>query len=191
MELNNIILASASPRRQELLKHITDDFTVKVSSVEEIVPNEICADETPEFLAMLKAKDVAQSFPESLVIGADTCVLADGKILGKPKDKNDAYNMLSLLSGKTHTVITGCALVAGDKSISFSVSTDVEFYSLTEEEINDYINTSEPFDKAGAYGIQGKGSLLVKGINGDYFNVVGLPVAKLSRVIKSFYNITK
>ena len=191
MQFKKIILASASPRRQELLKHITDDFIIKVSDIEEIVPDGISAEETPEFLAMLKAKDISSKFGDSLVVGADTCVLADGKILGKPKDAQDAYNMLSMLSGKEHTVITGCALSLGDKSISFSVSTKVEFYNLSKKEIDDYINTNEPFDKAGAYGIQGKGSLLVKRINGDYFNVVGLPISKLNRVINSFYNITK
>ena len=191
MGYNRIILASASPRRKELLKHITEGFDVKVSSVEEIIPKELATEEVPEFLAMLKAKDVAANFPESLIIGADTCVIAGGEILGKPKDKADAFNMLSNLSGKTHTVITGCALVKGLKSISFSVSTDVEFFNLTKQEIEDYINSSEPYDKAGAYGIQGKGSLFVKGVKGDYFNVVGLPVAKLNRVINSFSDLTK
>ncbi len=191
MEYKNIILASASPRRQELLKQITDDFTVNVSSVEEVVPEGIPSDEVPQFLAMLKAKDVGTQFPDNLVIGADTCVLSDGKILGKPTDQKDAFKMLSGLSGKNHTVITGCALVKGDKSISFSVSTEVEFFPLTDVEIKEYIKTNEPFDKAGGYGIQGKGSLFVKKINGDYFNVVGLPIAQLKRVMDSFSNFTK
>ena len=191
MEYNNIVLASASPRRQELLKQITDSFIVKVSSVEEIIPEGMLCDEVPQFLATLKAKDVATDFPNDLVIGADTCVLCDGKILGKPKDEDDAFNMLSDLSGKTHSVITGCALVKAEKSISFSVTTEVEFFDLTEDEINKYIKTNEPFDKAGGYGIQGKGSLFVKRINGDYFNVVGLPIAQLNRVIDSFSKFTK
>lgn len=191
MGYNDIILASASPRRQELLKLITENFSVKISSVEEVVPCDIPVDEVPQFLATLKAKDIAADFPNNLVIGADTCVIADGKILGKPSDKNDAFKMLQSLSGKTHTVITGCALIKGEKSISFSVATKVEFFDLTTEEIDEYINTSEPFDKAGSYGIQGKGGLFVKKIDGDYFNVVGLPVAQLKKVIKSFSNFTK
>ncbi len=184
--MNNIILASASPRRKELLKQITENFEVVVSSVEEIVPNNIPQEEVPQFLATLKAKDVASHNPDKLIIGADTCVFYDGAILGKPKDRQDAINMLSTLSGKTHSVITGCAIIKNGKSISFSVKTDVEFYDLSENEIYDYIDTKEPFDKAGGYGIQGKGALLVKGIKGDYFNVVGLPISQLKRVMNSF-----
>ena len=184
--MNNIILASASPRRKELLKQITEDFEISVSSVEEIVPDNIPAEEVPQFLSTLKARDVALNYPDKLVIGADTCVLCNGKILGKPKDNDDAYNMLSLLSGKTHSVITGCTLVKNGKSISFSVTTEVEFFKLTDQEIYDYIATNEPFDKAGGYGIQSKGGLLVKEINGDYFNVVGLPIAKLKKIMDSF-----
>lgn len=189
--MDSIILASASPRRKELLKQITDNFTVVVSSVEEVVPDNITQEEVPQFLATLKAKDVALKYPDNLVIGADTCVLCDGMILGKPKDREDAFNMLSLLSGNTHSVITGCALVKNGRSVSFSVTTEVEFFKLTDVEINDYINTNDPFDKAGGYGIQSKGCLLVKGIKGDYFNVVGLPIANLNRVIKSFLKISK
>ncbi len=189
--MSNIILASASPRRKELLNQITEEFSIVVSSVEEIVPDSIPVDEVPQFLATLKAKDVALNYPDKLVIGADTCVLCDGKILGKPKDCADAYNMLSLLSGKTHSVITGCALVKNGKSISFSVTTEVEFFKLTDKEINDYIETNEPFDKAGGYGIQSKGGLFVKGIKGDYFNVVGLPIAQLKKVMDSFSKINQ
>lgn len=191
MECNSIILASASPRRQELLKTVVEDFEVLVSNVDEIVPPEISALEVPQFLATIKAKDVAKNNPDRIVIGADTCVFNGDKILGKPSDREDAYNMLQSLSGKTHSVITGCALIKGNKSISFSVKTDVEFFDLTESEIEDYLNTNEPFDKAGSYGIQGKGALFVKRINGDYFNVVGLPISKLSRVLKTFYELTK
>lgn len=191
MEFDNVILASASPRRRELLKFITDDFIIKASSAEETVPENLPAEEAPEFLAMLKAKDIATENPQSLVIGADTCVIADGKILGKPKDKADAVSMLKALSGKTHKVITGCALAKEGRSISFSVTTEVEFFPLSEQEIMEYAESSEPFDKAGSYGIQGKGGLFVKKINGDYFNVVGLPIAKLKRVINSFSNLTK
>ena len=179
-----IILASASPRRKELLGIITNDFEIIPSDAEEIVPSGISADETAEYLAKIKALSVAQIHTESIVIGADTCVVADGVILGKPKDKAQAKQMMELLSGKTHKVITGCAIVKNGKVDSFSVCTEVEFYSLSEEEIENYINTSEPYDKAGGYGIQGKASLFVKAIKGDYFNVVGLPVAELNRKLK-------
>lgn len=177
----NIILASASPRRKELLGVITKDFEIIPSDAEETVPVGILADETAEYLAKIKALSVAQIHPESIVIGADTCVVADGVILGKPKDEDDAREMLKMMSGMTHKVITGCAIVKNGVVNSFSVTTEVEFYPLSDEEIEKYINTPEPYDKAGGYGIQGKASLFVKGIKGDYFNVVGLPVAELNR----------
>ncbi len=180
----NIILASASPRRKELLSVITNDFEVIPSECEEIIPTDISADETAEYLAKIKAVSVAEKHYDSIVIGADTCVVADGLILGKPKDKAQAKQMMKLLSGNTHKVITGCAIVKNGKIASFSVCTEVEFYPLSEEEIESYINTLEPYDKAGGYGIQGKASLFVKGIKGDYFNVVGLPVAELNRKLK-------
>lgn len=184
-----IILASASPRRKELLNLIIENFKVIPSSVEEIIPETLVVTKVPEFLSELKAKDIAKSYPDSLVIGADTCVIVDNKILGKPKDKREAYDMISMLAGKTHHVITGCSIVLGKTVKSFSSVTEVEFYNLSEEDINNYINTSEPYDKAGAYGIQGKGSLLVKKINGDYFNVVGLPISMLNKFIKKMSGI--
>lgn len=184
MSWNNIILASASPRRRELLSLLYRDFEVWVSNVEEIVPEGTELYSSPEYLARLKAEDVAKRFPESLVIGADTSVFAEGKILGKPKSAEDAFNMLSLLSGKTHRVITGCAIVKGERVHSFSVCTEVEFYKLSDDEIWDYIKTNDPFDKAGGYGIQTQGVFFVKSINGDYNNVVGLPVAELKRQIE-------
>lgn len=181
----NIILASASPRRRELLSLITEDFKVIPSDAEETVPENIETEKTAEYLAEIKAKAVAEKYPLDIVIGSDTCVVAEGKILGKPKDKNDARQMMQTLSGKTHKVITGCAIVKGSKTVSFSVETSVEFYPLSEEQIEEYINSSEPYDKAGGYGIQGKAALFVKGIKGDYFNVVGLPIAELNLKLKS------
>ena len=182
----NIILASASPRRKELLKLIYDDFNVIVPKVEEIVPCDVPILKHAEFLSQIKCSAVAKQNPDSLVIGADTVVLADGVILGKPKTKADAYKMIKMLSEITHQVITGCTVIKGNKSECFSVVTDVTFYELSEEEIEWYISTPEPYDKAGGYGIQSKGGLLVKEIKGDYFNVVGLPVAELNRIIKNF-----
>lgn len=183
---NEVILASASPRRRELLKLIFDDFDIIVPRVEEIVPSDVAVLKHAEYLSLIKCSAVAKEHPDSIVIGADTIVLADNVILGKPKDKKEAYKMMKMLSGKTHQVITGCTVIKGDKINSFSVTTEVEFYNLENEEIEEYINTSEPYDKAGGYGIQSKGGLFVKQIKGDYFNVVGLPVAELSRIIKKF-----
>ncbi len=179
-----LILASASPRRKELIGLISKDVKIYPADVDEGFSNDIPAENVPEMLALRKAKAVAELFPDDTVIGSDTSVIIDGEILGKPKDEADAVRMLRLLSGKTHKVITGCAIFKKGRSLSFSETTDVTFYPLSEEEIDGYIATNEPYDKAGAYGIQGYGSLLIKGINGDYFNVVGLPVAKLNKALK-------
>ncbi len=179
-----IILASGSPRRKELLQYVFSDFKVIPSSAEEIYPENWETEKIPEFLAAAKAGDIAKNYPDALVVGCDTVVLAEGRILGKPKDKTDAEKMLRQLSGKKHRVITGCCALRKGKSIVFSQQTEVEFYPLTQEEITAYIQTGEPFDKAGGYGIQGHGALLVRAISGDYFNVVGLPVARLKRELQ-------
>lgn len=180
------ILASASPRRQELLRLITDTFEVHPVDADETLPAGMPVDLAPSFLADVKAQAAAKDFPDALVIGCDTIVTLDDEIMGKPRDREDAFRMLRRLSGETHTVMTGTALYLNGKSTVFTVETKVTFYELTDDEINAYLDTGEPFDKAGAYGIQGKGSLLVQRIEGDYFNVVGLPVAALSRAIAQF-----
>jgi len=179
-----LVLASASPRRKELISFISSDVKIFPADVDESFSDDIPAESVPEILAVRKAKAVSEKFPEDTVIGSDTSVIVEGVILGKPSDREDAKRMLRLLSGKTHKVITGCAVFKKGRSVSFSETTEVTFYPLTDKEIDDYVNTNEPMDKAGAYGIQGYGSLLIKGINGDYFNVVGLPVAKLNKVLK-------
>ncbi len=186
MNNKNIILASASPRRKELLSLIFDDFSVIPSTADEVIPQGLDALKVAEHLAKLKAQDIAEQNKDSLVIGADTCVIIEKEILGKPKNTEDARRMITLLSGKTHLVVTGCCVIVNGKVESFSEVTEVEFLNLDESEIEDYIATNEPYDKAGAYGIQGKGALLVKKINGDYFNVVGLPVAKLNSYLKKY-----
>jgi len=186
--MSKYILASASPRRKELFAVISEDFDVIPSDVEEIVPDDISPMNQAEYLASLKAGDISLKYPNDTVIGADTCVVSDDKVLGKPKNKEDARQMLLTLSGKTHKVVTGCAICKGGDVISFSNVTDVEFYSLTEDEIENYINSDEPYDKAGAYAIQGKASLFVKGIKGDYFNVVGLPVSQLKKELDKLKN---
>lgn len=179
--MSRIILASQSPRRQELIRNITSDFSVVVSDAEEVLPEGLAPEEVPAYLAGIKAQAVAAEHKGDVVIGADTVVILNNEVLGKPKDKDDAFHMLSSLSGKVHTVITGCAIIQNGEMTTFAEHTRVEFYPLSDREILDYIATGEPFDKAGAYGIQGKGSVLVKRIEGDFFNVMGLPVARLKR----------
>ena len=176
-----LILASASPRRRELMEKFHIPFKVVVSGNEEKIPDGIRPEELAEYLAGEKAKDVLRICRDDTVIGADTVVLCDGEILGKPADREEARRMLRLLSGRRHEVITGVSIISKDKRVDFSSSCMVEFYPLTEEEIEAYIDTGEPMDKAGAYGIQGEGALLVKGISGDFYTVMGLPVAELYR----------
>ncbi len=180
----SLILASASPRRKELLKIITEDFLVCVAECDETLNEKIASKDVPEFLATKKARAVKKNNPFDTVIGSDTIVLLGDKILGKPTSREDAFDMLKGLSGKEHSVITGCCICAKEKEITFSCETKVEFFPLTDEEINSYLDTNEPYDKAGSYGIQGIGSLFVKQIKGDYFNVVGLPVSMLNKVLK-------
>lgn len=182
----NVILASASPRRKELLSYIVPDFRIIPSNEDETLPDNFPAEKSAEFLAAKKAVHISALYPESIVIGSDTVVLVDGEILGKPSDEADAYRMLKKLSGKTHTVITGVCISQGKKKKSFSEETKVEFYPLSDKEIRDYIATGDPMDKAGAYGIQGKGCILIKGIEGDFFTVMGLPAARLKRELSEF-----
>lgn len=185
------ILASASPRRKELMQNITEEFLILPSRVEEIVPADLPLVKAPAYLAKLKAEDIAPAHFDDVVIGADTGVFVDGRMLGKPRDRAHAKEMLETLSGRTHKVITGCCVCHNGESLCISEETEVTFYSLSEAEIEAYLDTSEPYDKAGAYGIQGKGVLLVEKIHGDYFNVVGLPVARLARTLKTLLMNTK
>ena len=182
----DIILASASPRRKQLLSMISSDFKVMPSDIRELVPRDLDVEKCPEYLAVAKAEMVSQGREKNLVIGCDTAVICEGKMLNKPRDTNDARIMMNMLSGSVHKVITGCCLCYMGKSHSFSVSTDVEFFELSEQEIESYISTAEPYDKAGGYGIQSMGALFVKGIHGDYYNVVGMPVSRLKRAIDEF-----
>ena len=188
------ILASASPRRKELLGRIGIDFEVVVSEAdEESVPKDIPVNLYVQELAMLKAAATAKQISgrDKIIISADTVVTLDGAVLGKPKDAEDAYEMLTKLSDRVHEVYTGiCVLRMSDaKTVCKTVCTEVRFKQLTPEKISAYIATGEPMDKAGAYGIQAKGALLIDGINGDYFNVVGLPIATLSEVLETEFDI--
>lgn len=189
--MSEIILASASPRRRELLANMGLQFTVLVSDADESgvdtsVPPEIYVQE----LALLKAVAVAKTIiknKDSIVISADTIVVCDGEILGKPKDEEDAVRTLTLLTGKSHKVYTGfCVMRLSDAfTVCKNVCTEVVFKPLTREKIERYVKTSEPMDKAGAYAIQGLGAMLIERINGDYFNVVGLPVSEISDVLET------
>ena len=179
-----IILASASPRRKELMSLIIENYEVMPADIDEKVDLIIRQERIAEALAIRKAK--ATDVSHALIIGCDTLVLCDGKIMGKPKNRVDAYGMLKTLSAKTHSVLSGICLKKDEKIKSFTVETKVTFYPIHDDEIEWYLSTGEPFDKAGAYGIQGYGATLVKGIEGDFFNVVGLPVSRLKRELISF-----
>lgn len=179
--MKKIILASSSPRRKELLTTAGIEFEIHVKEVDETVPEGTPPEEAAKMTAAKKAAAVAEDFTDCVVIGADTIVVANGKILGKPKDKADAQSMLRMLSGDEHEVITGVCIIKNGKSETFAKISKVKFYDLTDEEISAYVATGEPMDKAGSYGIQGLGCRLVESIEGDYFNIVGLPVAEVCR----------
>ena len=180
-----LILASKSPRRKELLSIITTDFEIIPAVSEENADPSLSPDMFVQELAKQKAMEIAASHPDDTIIGSDTVVAINGEILGKPKDKDDAFRMLTLLSGTSHSVFTGVAVVKNGETYSFTEETKVKFFPLSDKEIYDYIATGEPFDKAGAYGIQDLGALLVEGIDGDYYNVMGLPTGRLYRLMKS------
>lgn len=179
-----VVLASASPRRQELIQLLGLQAEIHPSGIKEDIE-----EEDPSLLvqklAFQKAEDVAKQYPKDyLVIGADTVVFQDKKILGKPRTEEEAYTMLSALSGRTHQVYTGVSLHFQGKKMGFYEKTEVQFARLTEREIWDYIESKEPMDKAGAYGIQGRFAPFIKGIVGDYYNVMGLPLARLYQALK-------
>lgn len=182
--MKKIILASSSPRRRELLQTAGLEFEIHVKDVDESVPEGTPPEEAAKMTAAKKAAAVADEFKKEIVIGADTIVVADGRILGKPKDETDAANMLKMLSGIEHEVITGVCIICDSMSHNFAQISKVKFYDLSEEEILSYVASGEPMDKAGSYGIQGLGCTLVERIEGDYFNIVGLPVAAVYRKIK-------
>lgn len=181
--MKHIILASASPRRKEILELADLEFDVMPSDAQEITtktaPNEVVME-----LASIKAKDIyKKSEKQSMIVGADTVVAYQGQILGKPTDEADAKRMLTMLSGQTHEVYTGVCVIEDGKTKTFYEETKVTFYEISDEQINHYIKTGEPMDKAGSYGIQGKAAVFIKGIEGDYYNVVGFPIARFLQEI--------
>ena len=198
----NVILASKSPRRREILEQVGISFDIEASTVEEVItqtsPNKIVLE-----LSMQKAEDVYDKLIKTIfqnidvpdnryvIIAADTVVEVDGKIIGKPTDRDDAYRMIKMISGRSHNVLTGVTIIIFDgvntpRKISFYEATEVEIYSMDEDEINKYIDSSEPYDKAGSYAVQGMFAAYVKKINGDYYNVVGLPISRIIRELKTF-----
>ena len=187
----NIILASGSPRRKEILENTNLKFSVITSDIDERIFENEEPIQLVLRLAFEKCMSVAQNNPRDLVIGADTIVVLDNEILGKPKNEEEAFNTLSKLSNREHQVITGMSIVnlENEKKIVDYAISNVKFKKLTDQDIKDYISTKECLDKAGSYGIQGYGALLVEEIKGDYFNIVGLPISKLSDILKINFNI--
>ena len=178
-----VILASQSPRRKELMQQFGIDFTVRVADIDETMdPTKPAQDEVAQ-VSRRKAEAVPRN-PEDVVIAADTIVVCRGKILGKPKDTEDARQMLTLLSGTDHQVMTGMTVLRGDRAVTCTEITDIHFRPLSQKEILRYIATGEPMDKAGAYGIQGGAALFAEKMVGDYYNVMGLPVCRLGQILR-------
>ncbi|ALC81855.1 MULTISPECIES: Maf family protein [Bacillus] len=181
-----LILASQSPRRKEILDLLQLPYSIVINEAEEKINRNLSHAENVQLLAEQKAGGIAEKYPQAVVIGADTMVCLKDKSFGKPKTAEEAALMLRELSGATHSVLTGVAIKSEDASVSFVEETKVTFWTLEEEEIWSYIHDSQPFDKAGAYGIQDRGALFVKTIIGDYYSVVGLPISKTMRALKEF-----
>ena len=180
----NLILASQSPRRKELLGLFGIPFTVRVADIDETMdPTKPACDEVAR-VSHCKALAIPRQ-PEDVVIAADTIVVVQGRVLGKPKSPEEAVRMLQLLSGRGHQVMTGVTVLCGQREAVFTEVTDLHFRALTQAEIRRYVATGEPMDKAGAYGIQGGAALFCEKMNGDYYNVMGLPVCRLGQVLQA------
>ncbi len=178
-----LILASASPRRQELLKLFGQPFTVRVADIDETMDPAAAPFDEVARVSKLKALAVSRE-QDDVVIAADTIVVCQGRVLGKPRDADDARAMLRLLSGRDHQVMTGCTVLRGDRAETFTEVTDIHFRPLSDREIARYVQSGEPMDKAGAYGIQGGAALFCSHMVGDYYNVMGLPVCRLGQVLR-------
>lgn len=183
-----LILASQSPRRRELLERMgLTEFEIRPAAGEETASPDLSPAQLVEELSRQKAREISLTAEaDDVIIAADTVVAADGRVLGKPHSKEDARDMLRFLSGRVHTVYTGVTVRRGERALTQHEATDVVFRPLTEAEIDAYLATGEPMDKAGAYGIQGRGCVLVEGIRGDYYNVMGLPVCRLGLMLRNF-----
>ena len=184
-----LILASKSPRRKEILSMVTDVFEIRVSEADESIDKGTDVFDVPRQLAVKKAESVLYNDGE-IVIGCDTVVISpDGEIMGKPKDESDAIRMLKKLSGTTHLVVSGIAIRDSERAVSDSVTTRVHMRSLTDAEISTYVTKHKPTDKAGAYGIQEMAGAFVEGIEGDFYNVVGLPLCRLCELLKQEFDV--
>jgi septum formation protein len=181
-----IILASGSPRRAKLLKEAGLDFKIVPSDIDENYDEDLSPKEISMYLAEIKAKHIFEQHQNDIVIGADTIVVLENQILGKPKDANDAFEMLSKLSNQCHDVYTGVSIISKDKKVTFFSQTKVCMKPLSALEIESYVKTEEPMDKAGAYGIQGKGGTLVDHFEGDFFTIMGLPLKEVLYQLKNF-----
>ena len=179
----NVILASQSPRRRELLGLFHLPFTVRVADIDETMDPHNSPENEVARVSALKASAIDRT-DNDLVIAADTSVVCDGQILGKPKDEADAFRMLQMLSGREHQVMTGMTVLLGQQQLTHTEITHIYFRTLSEQEIRAYVATGEPMDKAGAYGIQGGAALFAHRIEGDYFNVVGLPVCRMGQLLR-------
>ena len=186
--MRRIILASASPRRKELLEQIGLQFEVDPSHCEEVMESGMDPRELAKSLSFQKATEVAKRYDDAIIIGADTFIVAENKLMGKAHSEAEARGMLMVLNGKSHSVITGFTVIntLDGKVVSRAVETKVWFRNLAEQEIDSYVKTGEPIGKAGAYAIQGKGAVIVEGIMGDYSNVVGLPLTALLQTLEEF-----
>lgn len=184
--MKRVVLASQSPRRRELLASIGLNFMTKAVPTQEVWNDTLPIGKAVEQIAYEKAKAVQDLLPNDIILSADTVVCLNDQVLGKPKNEEEAYAMIQMLSGKTHTVITAVCILKEEQKEVFHECSEVTFFELSEEEIQSYVKTKEGLDKAGAYGIQGLGKILVEKINGDYYNIVGLPIAKTYRLLKKF-----
>lgn len=183
--MHKFVLASASPRRQELIKFLNIDFIVHPSDAEEVINNDLNFEEVVMEIASAKAKDISHLYEDKYTLGFDTLVIHNEKALGKPKNDEEAFNMLRDLSGETHRVLTGVCITKGDFIKTIYGQADVTFNELTDQEIIDYIKTKDPMDKAGSYGIQDHGAKFIQKIDGDFYTVMGLPIAQLYNEIKN------
>lgn len=181
--MSNLVLASKSPRRRELFTFITSSFICCETDIDETKYDNLNAEQQVLFLARDKCLYAYKDYPKSVVIGCDTLVDLNGRVMGKPMDRNDAFQMIKALSGNTHKVFTGVAIKTEADFINFAVETEVTFFDMTDEEIAEYVSSGEADDKAGAYGMQSKASKYIRGIKGDYFNVIGLPVSLIYRYL--------
>lgn len=184
--MNKIILASKSPRRKQIMEMLNIPFEIIVADIDEKINNKNNLRMEIERISFLKAMKIFNDNKDSIVIGSDTIVTINNEILGKPKDKQEAKHMLSLLSNNVHQVITAVTILSNKESETFSTISDVYFNDMSEKEIDEYIETNEPIDKAGAYAIQGIGAKFINKINGDYYSIMGLPLSELNKRIQKY-----